>query len=214
MRRILSAIIGALVCSATAAVAQPLDEAAIVAAMRAGEARKYGHLVSECLAIPGFGSHLAAEGLVRPLGNYTITLTTAPGRIAMMAAEAKRLYRPFAPGDVPEEVRAGQTVYVAALPAQPTNSSDSIHVAPPIERIVLKSKVNAAAVVQPRHLEVTPVQWSNLLGGKVDGTTALATFAAAEVRELPAGEFDMVLITTAGERRCKVGTKDRERLFR
>ena len=28
-----------------------------------------------------------------------------------------------------------------------------------------------------------------------------------------AGEFDVVLVTQYGERRCKVGAKDRERLF-
>src|SRR5688572_10765408 len=99
MRHILAALTAAVVGSGAVAIAHQLDEAAIVAAIRAGEAKKYGHLVSECIAIAGFGSHMAAEGLVRPLGNYTITLTAAPGRIAMMAAEAKRLYRPFAPAD-------------------------------------------------------------------------------------------------------------------
>jgi hypothetical protein len=33
------------------------------------------------------------------------------------------------------------------------------------------------------------------------------------VRELPAGDFDVVLVTQAGERRCKVGSGDRARLF-
>jgi hypothetical protein len=33
------------------------------------------------------------------------------------------------------------------------------------------------------------------------------------VKELPAGDFDVVVITQAGERRCKVGAKDRARLF-
>jgi len=212
-------VIGPAVCVFALVVAvqantQQLDDAAIIGAMKAGQAKKYDHLVSECLAIPGFGAHFAAEGFVQPLGNYTITFATASGRIASMAAEAKRLYKPFAVADVPAEIRSGQTVYVEAVPAKPTSSSNNVHVAPPIERIVLKSKSDPNAVVQPRHVEIFPIEWSNLLGGKVAGTAAVATFAFAEVRELPPGEFDMVLITTAGERRCKVGSKDRDRLFR
>ena len=194
--------------------AQRLDDGAITAAIRAGESKRYDHLVSQCLAIPGLGAHFAAEGVVQPLGNYTITLAAAAGRVAAMAAEAKRLYRPFSAADIAEDIRSGQTAYVAAVPANPTSSSNAIHVAPPIERIVLKSKTNPNAVAQPKHVEITPVEWSNLVGGKVGGTSALATFDAGEVRELPPSEFDMVLITPAGERRCKVGMKDRQRLFR
>jgi hypothetical protein len=78
---------------------------------------------------------------------------------------------------------------------------------------VLKSKTNPSAVVQPEHLEFSPVEWSNLLGGKVQGNSGWASFPIGAVRELPAGEFDVVLVTQAGERRCKVGMKDRTRLF-
>jgi hypothetical protein len=36
---------------------------------------------------------------------------------------------------------------------------------------------------------------------------------ASDVQELPAGEIDIILVTQAGERRCKVGIKDRVRLL-
>lgn len=215
MRRVLvTAGVALALVLAPQARAQQLDDSAIVAAMKAGQSKKYDHLVSECVAIAGLGAHMTADGIVQPLGTYTIIFAAAPGRIASMAADAKRLYKPFSVADIPEDIRSGQTVYVEALPAKPSNSSNAIHVAPPIERIVLKSKTNPNAVVQPKHVEITPVEWSNLLGGKVAGTSAVATFAFAEVKELPPGEFDMVLITTAGERRCKVGLQDRQRLFR
>jgi hypothetical protein len=83
-----------------------------------------------------------------------------------------------------------------------------------IERVVLKSKSNPNAVAQPTHLEFAPQAWSNLLGGTVQANSAWATFQLSDVRELPPGDFDVVVVTQAGERRCKVGTKDRAKLFR
>ena len=105
-------------------------------------------------------------------------------------------------------------VYVTATPQKPKQSSNTIDVASPIEQIVLKSKTSPTTVVQPSDLQITPVEWSNLLGGKVQGTSAVATFPLGAVRELPSGEFDITLVTAAGERRCKVGNKDRDRLFK
>jgi len=98
-------------------------------------------------------------------------------------------------------------------PNGPSRSSNTISVPAPIEHVVLKSKAKGETVVQPMKVETEPVEWSNLLGGKVEGNRAVAMFDWSAVRELPAGEFDIVVITPLGERRCKVGTKDRARLF-
>jgi hypothetical protein len=68
-------------------------------------------------------------------------------------------------------------------------------------------------VVQQAKLDFEPVEWSNLMGGQMDANRAVAELDPASIRELPAGEFDIVLVTTAGERRCKVGLDDRKRLF-
>jgi len=59
-----------------------------------------------------------------------------------------------------------------------------------------------------------PVEWSNLLGGEVTNNAASARFAPDDVRGLPAGDFDIVLVTTAGERVCKIKTDERARLTR
>ena len=47
----------------------------------------------------------------------------------------------------------------------------------------------------------------------MSGNRAVAFFDYGTVKELPPGEFDIVVITTSGERRCKVGLKDRQKLF-
>ena len=47
----------------------------------------------------------------------------------------------------------------------------------------------------------------------LQGNSAIATFSADDVKELPAGDFDVVIVTQAGERRCKVSAKDRTKIL-
>lgn len=129
-----------------------------------------------------------------------------------MAARAKRLYKPLKLDDVTEDLRT-PAVVVSVEPIDPQSSGKRISVAAPIEHIVLKSKSNAEQVAQPSRVEKEPVEWSNLLGGRVEANRAVAFFDFGSVKELPPGEFDIVVVTTEGERRCKVGLKDRQKLF-
>jgi hypothetical protein len=110
-------------------------------------------------------------------------------------------------------MREGTTVYVTATPHAPYQSKSSYDVASPIERIVLKSKSNPAVVAQPENVELIPVEWKNLMGGVIQGNSAVATFKVGDTNELPAGHVDIELITQAGERRGKIGVKDRVKLF-
>jgi len=171
--------------------------------------------VSTCFATPSFGDLIKSPepvGGVRMDGNFDVTVSTNVGRIAFLAADAKRLYKPFTAADVPDALRK-PGVFVIAEPKPPTQVGSYMSVASPVDKIVLKSKVNPDAVLQPAAFEAEPVEWSNIVGGKWKGTRGLATFGLREVRELPAGDFDVVIITQAGERRCKVGTKDRAKVF-
>jgi hypothetical protein len=203
-----------LVCSTAVSGQQPLDDAAVAAAIRAGETKKYDHLISDCIATAGFGANMSASiaGGIQPVGGFTVIVSRAPGRIAFMAADGKRLYQPLMVAAVPAVMRESATVYVTAVPQAPNASKTSYDVASPIERIVLKAK-GGAAVAQPENVDLTPVEWKNLLGGTIQGNSAVATFKVGDVKELPAGDVDIVLITQAGERRCKIGGKDRLKLF-
>ena len=200
--------------AAASASAQSLADADIQAAIKAGEARKFNHLVSDCIATAGFGEHMAAgaAGGVQRTGSFQVVLSGNAGRIAFMAAQAKRLYKPFVFDNVTEDLRT-PAVVVSVEPNDPSKSGSVISVASPIEHIVLKSKSKNEVVVQPTRVEKEPVEWSNLLGGKVEANRAVALFEHGAVGELPAGEFDIVVITPNGERRCKVGNGDRTRLF-
>lgn len=192
----------------------PLSDDAVAAAIRAGEARKFKQLISDCTATVGFGAALSAgiAGGIQPTGSFTVIVSRNEGRIAFMAAQGKRLYQPLTIDAVTPEMRE-PAVFVTVEPQDPSRSGNVYHVAAPIERVVLKSKVDESVVAQPLAFDTEPVEWRNLLGGSVSANRAVARFSVDDVREMPAGEFDVVVITTAGERRCKVGRGDRRRLF-
>jgi hypothetical protein len=195
------------------AQSETLNDAQILDAIKAGEAKKIDALTSDCFATSGFGEGMAASlaGGVQRDGSYHVIVSGSAGRMAYMAREAKRLYKKFGLGDVTEEMRQPAFV-VSVYPSDPTRRSNGFSVSAVIDHVVLKSKVNADAVVQPEKVEKEPVEWSNLLGGKVESNSALALFDFNQVRELPSGDFDVVVITGHGERRCKVGLKDRQKL--
>lgn len=194
------------------ALGQTLDDAAVARAIKAGLEKKYDHLVSSCLAKVGMKENLvsaAATGLVRT-GAFDVSVSTNEGRIAILSAEAKRLYKPFTVTDA-EPFRVPM-VFVAVDPQSPGHTNTQVTVAAPIERVVLQSKTNDA-VVQPETFHTEVVAWQNLLGATVEGNRAVATFSLETLKQLPPGDFDVLVITTSGERRCKVGKNDRARVF-
>jgi hypothetical protein len=138
--------------------------------------------------------------------HFHVTVAKTAGQIALFLAEAKRLYR-NAESELTERMRI-DAVFVNADPHQPSTGSFPAA----IEHVVLLSKSSGAAV-QPIELNLDPVEWGVAVGARARPNRASARFELRQVRELPAGEFDVVLVTQYGERRCKVGAKDRERLF-
>jgi hypothetical protein len=192
-------------------MAQTLDDAAVAAAIKAGETKQYDALVSTCVATPGF-----MEGFgpgIHPTSAFDVTVATAAGRIAFMAAQAKRLYKPLTVSAVTEEMRQ-PGLHVLAYAQAPSSSGNSYYIPSPIETLVLKHKQQPAHVLQPETMALEPAEWKNLLGGTVQGNHAVALFALDAFRALPPGDVDVVLVTAAGERRCKIGQKDRVALMK
>lgn len=176
--------------------------------------KKVNDIRSSCIATAGFGASMAAgmAGGVQRTGSFNVIVATNRGLIASLAYDAKRLYKTLAPESITENLRT-PAVFVTVTPLDPSRSSSTITVAAPIEHVVVKSKVNKDAVIQPENIEKESVEWSNLVGGKVEANKATARFTIDSFKELPLGDFDIVVITTAGERSCKVGEKDRAMLF-
>jgi hypothetical protein len=201
--------------TASAVSGQPITNGEIEAAIKAGLANKYDHLVSECAASTGAsGGFAAAFGKgIESLTPFDVTVAANAGQIALLAAEAKRLYKAFTIADVPDELKHTAAVYVVAAPRRPGALFGRVAAAAPIERIVLKSRTQADRVVEPASFENTLVTFNGPHGGTVESTRGLATFPIAAVMELPRGAFDVVIVTHDAERHCKVGEKDRKKLI-
>jgi hypothetical protein len=196
-----------------AVYAQVLSDSDISAAIAAGQSKRFVSMIVACTAGAGFGADVAAgmAGGIQPTGGFGVNVSRNDGRIAFLAFNAKRLYQTFSIADVPDELRV-PTVFVTVEPEPPARQTSSITVASPIERIVLKSKANHEAVAQPSTFSTEPVEWSNLMGGKVTANRATATFSIGDVADLPNGDIDVIVITEAGERRCKINEKERAKL--
>lgn len=89
------------------ATAQSLTDAEVDAAIAAGQNRKLKDLIADCTAKPGFGSAFgsAMAGGLQPSGAYDVSFATSAGRVALHAAQAKRLYKPFTRDDVTSDMR-------------------------------------------------------------------------------------------------------------
>jgi len=214
---VLSSVFGAAILI-TSVNAQQLSDVQIADAIKAGESRNFKHLASDCLATAGFGEKMGGrmKGALSLTGSFDVTVSTNMGRIAYMAAQAKRLYKSFAIADVTESLKV-PGVFVSVEPNAPMMQpgGGGARAAAPIERVVLQSKSKPDAVAQPTSVNLEPVPFMNKDGGKVEveANRAVAVFDYSAVRQLPAGDLDVVVITTSGERKCKIGAKDRERLI-
>lgn len=195
--------------SAAAVDAQPLTPPQIEAAIEAGQSGRERQLYSRCQATAGFLDRVLVGPDFHPdAEHFHISFSLTPGRISTLAAAAKRLYKPFTPAEVPAALRT-LAVFVDAEPHQP--AAGSSYTVSAIEHVVLKSQ--NGVVVQPDDFKTARVEWGVAQGLKAAPNRAFVRFPVGGVRELPSGDFDVVLVTQAGERRCKVGATDRARLF-
>lgn len=197
--------IAVVLLSAVPSLAQSLTPAEIDAAIKAGLAGK--KLSAECGARGGMMSAFD------PLGGFFDVYVEGPvGRIMRTAGEAKKKYQPFTEADVTEEMLA-PTLSLVATPQAPTFSGGSWTRTAPADHVVLKRKDakgdNPADVLQPTSHEFLPATWSNAIGGKWECQGIAATFDLAAFKAMSGDEIDIVVVTGAGERRCKIGKKDR-----
>lgn len=224
----------AIVLSVVGAVAsqQRLSDADVERALQAGVNQKHRDLISTCGATPyvaenmeglGGGANSVGSmiGVTGPPGNlysrgtYSVTVSTHVGRIALLAAAANRLQKTLTLADVGDDLR-GPAVFVRVEPDKPRPRQDyrDYDVAAVIDALALESKSDPTKVLRSMSFTTEKVEWGRLAGQDVTGNRATATFDYTAVRSLPPGDFDVVVITSPGERRCRIGRGDRERVFR
>src|SRR6476659_2158589 len=91
VRKAVAIVLAAAASLPIMARAQNITDAEIAAAIRAGQAKKFGDLLSTCFATPSFGDlfkEAEPAGGVKADGNYDVTVSTNAGRIAFLAADA------------------------------------------------------------------------------------------------------------------------------
>jgi hypothetical protein len=212
--------------------AQDLDDAAIERAIKAGQDNKFGPWSAQCKAGVSLsdkrkeGAASWTRDSVHFTGAYQVTVLTNAGRVAVLAAEAKRQRKPLSVTDVPEGFRR-HALYVVVEPIKPGRDWGSgVEVPSPIKGMILRAKSAPASQVEPSRLEVGDVQWSEgrtiMMKSKPDGSfeknlfersRATATIPIESAKALPAGDLELVVVTTGAERRCVLGASERVRLI-
>ena len=222
MNAVLGMLAALLLLSATPAPAQSLDDAAVDAAVKAGRSGTFSQLVFRCSVSPGLFRSWPIAG---PLGSFSVVASRAAGRIASTAANAKKLEKPFSASDVTPEMRDDSILFVSVTPDWPWEYWDSVIYPSQIRHVVLKSKRQPDAVVQPVTSNSQPVEFSGLehrFGRWFHEhfNSMCVTFPLEAVRSMPAGEIEVVVITQAEryrgreEIRCEMSTGDRSRILK
>ena len=131
------------------------------------------------------------------------------GRVVTAASAKAAQYLPFTADSVTAEMRS-PVLTIQATPTAP-EFEGRWRQSPPVQRIVLQVKAprgETGAVVQPLAVRTYPMRWTNALGGVFDGQGAIAVF---DLNQVPAGDFDVVLVTGGREVRATVGARDWQR---
>ena len=184
--------------------ADSVPERALAAAIRAGRQGLVDSLRATCTAKPSPQAPVLAEvNQVRRDGIYTVSISTSLGRVAVLAATAKRRGEPYGVEDVPRELRENG-VYVFLNPVRPTLSGGIVSAPSPIDKVSLRSTDPESPSVSPDGVDWEGVEWRNPLGGFIEANRATAAFPWEGVRDLPPGGLVVVIAAEAGDRRCTI----------
>jgi hypothetical protein len=188
------------------ATAALLPDSEVAQAVELGKAKKNARAF-------GYQGKADCNGFMQDwLPVYGVWAQGPVARIASASADATRKYVSFGPADVSAEMRA-RTIAVGvqqAVKQWPDGSLKSEMVT--VDHVVIRGldeNGEPRPPVQPTHVEPLPATWSNMMGGKVETKGMLATF---DLRTLPAGELQVVVITAQRECRATIKEKDRAKI--
>ncbi len=155
-----------------------------------------------------------ATARARPLGRATgfdILVLGPLNRVECAAAAAAKKYLPFTvdsvSGGLLEDI-----VIIQADPLEPSLMSDGWRITPPATHLILRDAAGGddAQPIQPDSVALVPVQWSNAMGGKFEGTGVVARYKTSA---LPTTGVQIVIITSEREYKTKI-PKDEARRIR
>ena len=192
-----------VVLSQAPAAAQELSDAQVAAAVEAGRTGKFSHLTASCRVV-----------------GFTVSVFGSAGEIARMADEARRAKESFDPASVPGFAKA-PAFYAVAEPNLVPQSSGRAGVtvgntpAPTavIEGMVIRAANDQKVSVEPENFSVEAVERSSVLGGRMRGSRAVASYQVAAIDKLVAGPLRIVMVTSQNDRGCEINARDRARLL-
>lgn len=190
--RILAVGIVAAALAAGVARAQELTTPQVEAAIKAGLQKK----------------SLAVQGRA---GLFSIVVEGPTARVARAANDAASEFKPFIASQVTPEMRA-PIVTIMASPDAPTIHLGRISPTPNATHMVLlpRGSKDSSKAVQPIRKNQVAQQFGNAMGASVTSQGLLAEFS---LTELPAGEFDVVVIAENGvEHRRTIKKDDRQQI--
>lgn len=196
------------ICFVKPSDGQTLTSAEVDAAVAAGVSG--GKIIeSDCIATAGIMESTEWRG------SFNILARGPIAQIMHLSREGKREYKPITGATLPDDFR-NRRLYVWVVPQRPSLSRRTWQQTAPAASLVLKRKDssgdNPADILHPVTSEHLPFSWSNALGAKFEGQGIFATFDFDAFQAMPGTELDFVVVTDAGERRCKIGAKDRKAL--
>jgi hypothetical protein len=151
-----------------------------------------------------------AEVVVTHAWQFTLVLEGPLIRIQREAADAAKSDKPFTRADVTDAMLA-PTVLITAVPDRPTYGKHGWAVTPPATTIVLQPKGTRASAISihPTGSELFPMEWGNATGATFHGQAVAASF---NLRDLPVGDFEIIVVTEGEERRATVKGKNRAQI--
>jgi hypothetical protein len=209
IRRVVSvAVLLAAATSPAAGQTSPTAED-VAAAVREGARSKSPLRFQSGAEAPGAAGMICRSAAREGVCAFTVELQGPLGRVHSAAADAAKAYRSVDAANVPDSLLRPMLV-VRATPAPPVLSGRMELRAPTPSHAVLlpigKRGAPESEAVQPVAVATFPVSWSNLVGGRREGTGLVAEFPTSAV---PAGDFYVVIITDGKESRYQIQAKDR-----
>jgi hypothetical protein len=142
-------------------------------------------------------------------GNFDVCLDGPANRIRLLVWDARRNYNTLTPDDVDQDTRSS-TWRVSARAGKPEFIAGSWSVTPPARDIAIQPRGDAGNdVVRVSNLKLDEKSWTNVFGTKFEGQDASGTLDPAT---LPAGDIDIIVLTSQGECRYSLPNKDRARI--
>jgi hypothetical protein len=188
---------------APAARIGPLTDAEVETALAYGKVHPNINLG---LGLGTWGRHCRGSKDHNTECGFQIVLQGPHGRVVTAASARAGQYLPYSADSVTVEMRS-PVLTVQATPTAP-EFEGSWRQSPPVQRIVLQARAprgETGAVVQPLAVRTYPMQWTNALGAVFQGQGAIASF---DMNQVPAGDFDVVLVTGGREVRATVTARE------